>query len=76
MTIEDAIRICEQLVEDARKFTPVEVRDEIIAEYQQLADWLKELLALRQFCENMGRILAKYLNKEQLKELFEGDEND
>ena len=72
MTIEECIAECERIMTACGLLQQTEA----YKYNKQLADWLKELLTWRQFGENMGCILVKYLSEEQLKELFEGDENE
>lgn len=72
MTIEECITDCEQVIFGAKMMKQTEV----YKYNKQLAEWLKELLAWRQFGENLGHILANYMNEEQINRILRGDIDD
>ena len=69
MTIEECITECEAIMTACGLLQQTEA----YKYNKQLAEWLKELLAWRQFGENLGHILANYMNEEQINRILRGD---
>ena len=75
MTLEEAIKHCEEVAErlenSCKRDWMGEDDESCASEHRQLADWLRELQRWREFGGRIANVCASYITEEQKEKLLE-----